>query len=399
MTDVTERGELRGRPSEMTLETVLAGGRRWQRLLLRDDGRLWLFVGNKTKYGEQTGADEILTRSVRAETAGDILERMTDYFRGQYAPWPETSAGLWRITLADPEGGQLRVAGRVGRDADSDPVRISQFLRDALSCDMLYAFDGSPEIVSRVEVRYHRASLIRQEAASEGAENDTVTWDYFETLTLDRVSGALELVREIMPDCTVKVSYHLGSKVVGLMDGTDLLALTLTGSEPDDLLPGGSEVRDYSVSVMTERGERREACGSFDRDELPACWPEFIGSVYELMAYYGLGEMFDEDIYGRGRRRRSDLIYCHVIFEEHGKTYCYMADSDEYCEGDLVVVPAGSDNHEAVVRIESVEYCRPDRAPFPPEATKHILRKCREDDMPSGEGDGQEGLSGAGSEK
>lgn len=57
------------------------------------------------------------------------------------------------------------------------------------------------------------------------------------------------------------------------------------------------------------------------------------------------------------------------------RTYCYLADSDEFSEGDLVVVPAGPDNRETVVRIESIEYHPAEEAPFPLEKTKHILRK------------------------
>lgn len=64
-----------------------------------------------------------------------------------------------------------------------------------------------------------------------------------------------------------------------------------------------------------------------------------------------------------------------MVFEEGGRTYCYLADSDDYCEGDLVVAPAGPENREAVVRIESIEYYSEDEAPFPVDRAKHILRK------------------------
>ena len=58
----------------------------------------------------------------------------------------------------------------------------------------------------------------------------------------------------------------------------------------------------------------------------------------------------------------------------------YIADNDKFEEGDWVVVPAGQDNHEAIVRIESIEYHPAEEAPFPIEKTKHILRKYEEDD-------------------
>ena len=74
------------------------------------------------------------------------------------------------------------------------------------------------------------------------------------------------------------------------------------------------------------------------------------------------------------------MIFCNVTFEDGGQTYSYIADSDDYCEGDLVIVPAGQDNHEAVVIIESIEYHQVEDAPFPIEKTKHILRKYEDDD-------------------
>lgn len=64
-----------------------------------------------------------------------------------------------------------------------------------------------------------------------------------------------------------------------------------------------------------------------------------------------------------------------VEFEDGGQTYSYLADTDDYEVDDLVVVPAGYDNRETVVRIVSIEYRQPEDAPFPLEKTKHILRK------------------------
>lgn len=54
-----------------------------------------------------------------------------------------------------------------------------------------------------------------------------------------------------------------------------------------------------------------------------------------------------------------------VEFEDGGQTYSYLADTDDYEADDLVVVPAGYDNRETVVRIVSIEYRQPEDAPFP----------------------------------
>ena len=51
------------------------------------------------------------------------------------------------------------------------------------------------------------------------------------------------------------------------------------------------------------------------------------------------------------------------------------ADDDSIEPGDRVIVPAGGDNHEAVVEVVKVEYFQPENVPLPVEKTKHILRK------------------------
>ena len=52
-----------------------------------------------------------------------------------------------------------------------------------------------------------------------------------------------------------------------------------------------------------------------------------------------------------------------------------------------MIVPAGKDNHEAVVEVVKKEYFAEENVPLPMEKTKHIIRKCTEDDfgLPSDE--------------
>ena len=81
-------------------------------------------------------------------------------------------------------------------------------------------------------------------------------------------------------------------------------------------------------------------------------------------------------------RSEDELIYCSVEFSSGGKTYSYIADTDEYAAGDLVVVPVGQGNRETVARIVSIGHYRPEDAPYPVEMTKHILRKYRNEPVP-----------------
>ena len=80
-------------------------------------------------------------------------------------------------------------------------------------------------------------------------------------------------------------------------------------------------------------------------------------------------------MYDRAKRRKSDIIYCSIEFEEGYKSYCYITDDDTIEPGDRVVVPVGRDNHESVAWVVKVEYYQPENVPLPIEKTKHILRR------------------------
>jgi len=52
-----------------------------------------------------------------------------------------------------------------------------------------------------------------------------------------------------------------------------------------------------------------------------------------------------------------------------------ITDDDSIEGGDLVIVPAGRDNHETVVEVEEIEYFSEEDVPLPIEKTKRIIRK------------------------
>lgn len=56
-------------------------------------------------------------------------------------------------------------------------------------------------------------------------------------------------------------------------------------------------------------------------------------------------------VYGKVRRTSRDIIYCSVTFEDGYKNYYYIAEDDSIEVGDFVLVPAGADNHEAIVNV------------------------------------------------
>ncbi len=131
----------------------------------------------------------------------------------------------------------------------------------------------------------------------------------------------------------------------------------------------------YRILITTRHGGTREVTGTFDKDGLPSDWPEFAENLRDFLASHGIGGLLDDRVYGKARRRKDDLVFCNVVFHDGGGKYCYLADDDDFDIGDAVVVPVGQDNHEAFVRIESIEYHPAEDAPWPVDKIKHILRR------------------------
>ena len=103
------------------------------------------------------------------------------------------------------------------------------------------------------------------------------------------------------------------------------------------------------------------------------CWAsEIIRKELNLFSLY----LFD----GEYEERPSELVFCKVQFDDFGKEYVYLADTDTYHEGDYVVVPVGPDNHEAIAKIVSVVYRQGARPLYPLNKVKHIIEKYEESD-------------------
>lgn len=121
--------------------------------------------------------------------------------------------------------------------------------------------------------------------------------------------------------------------------------------------------------------------GSYDKNGLPEDFTDFAEKVFDFIRFYGLGEILDPSVYGKVKRRKSEYIFCSVTFDEGYKSYYYLTDDDSIEIGDFVLVPAGKDNHEAVVEVVNIEYFCEENVPLPIEKTKRIIRKCTDEDF------------------
>lgn len=189
-------------------------------------------------------------------------------------------------------------------------------------------------------------------------------------------------IQNIGSGCVVSRKYYVQGGIEGLLDDID--ADDLFGEiegNPDDVVDNPFETKDYTITVDFKKGSQRVIQGTYDKKALPEFWSEFADEVRHFMQFYGFGEILDPDVYGKVKRSKRDYMYCSVEFEEGYKTYYYISDDDTIEVGDYVVVPAGKDNHHAIVEVVEIEYFPEADVPLPLEKTKHIIRKCTKEDF------------------
>ena len=176
--------------------------------------------------------------------------------------------------------------------------------------------------------------------------------------------------------------YYVQGGVEGLLDDID--ADDLFGEiegNPDAVVDNPLETKDYTITVDFKKGPQRVIQGTYDKKSLPEFWSDFADSIWQFMRFYGMGEILDPAVYEKIKRRRNDYIYCSVEFDEGYKSYYYIADEDDISVGDYVIVPVGKDNHHSVAEVVKVEYFSEEDVPLPLDRTKHIIRKCTDEDF------------------
>lgn len=209
-----------------------------------------------------------------------------------------------------------------------------------------------------------------------------MTWNYTEKLVLDRESETIEHIQNIGSGCIVSRKLYVEGGVENLLDDIDAEKLfgEIEGN-PDDVIETPMETKDYTITIDLRKGPQRVIRGTYDKKALPESWGDFANDVREFIRFYGFGEILDPSVYGKVRRRKQDYIYCSVEFDEGYKSYYYIADDDSIEVGDYVVVPVGKDNRHSIAEVVKVEYFPEETVPLPFEKTKHIIRKCTDDDF------------------
>ena len=122
----------------------------------------------------------------------------------------------------------------------------------------------------------------------------------------------------------------------------------------------------YLLHIYLQDGSDRLISGSYDKNGLPEDFGGFIEYLHNFIQFYGTCNILSPSFYNRLRRRKGEMIYCSMRFENSGKTYYYTTEDGSIEIGDLVVVPAVKENLPSVVQVVGIQFFLPEKAPSPP---------------------------------
>lgn len=235
----------------------------------------------------------------------------------------------------------------------------------------------APEKITQIRIDYRRQRTRTPKETTETGSDARSLPDYTEQLIIDRASDTIEYIERIDTGCTISHKYEIEGGVQVFLDYFDAGCLfgQIRGA-PEDAIEFPSGPRDYRITLRFESGPEKVITGSFDKDNLPEDYSDFARITAYFLHSYSRNEILSPYMYERQRRRKSDLIFCSVEFENSYKSYYYLTEDDTIEIGDAVIVPAGWEDRRAIAEVVDIEYCSKEDAPFPLEKTKHILRKC-----------------------
>ena len=355
-----------------------------QRLTINNEGRVW-FSGYSFGRGCER-YEKARSKNFKIDKAATdkLLGAIAAYFGNEYIEIFATDIGDWVMELTNIDGVTYKFRGSLCANFDYEGTDLSDLVRDTVGMDDLYVFDGNckPDVINKITLDYHRVTKIIPNNKTEFEEWGFVIWNYTERLIIDRETETLEHIRNIGTRCKVTRKYEIEDGIESLLENFDAKELFAhIEGNPDDVIDVPNETKDYTITIEYKNHPSRTITGSYDKNGLPADFAEFAEAVFDFICFYGLGEILDPSVYGKAKHRKSEYIFCSVTFDAGYKSYYYLTEDDSIEIGDFVLVPAGKDNHETIVRVVDIEYFSEENVPLPIEKTKRIIRKCTEEDF------------------
>lgn len=349
-----------------------------QKITINNRGQIWFSGYN---YGDGYKYEKGRSKYLKIENKDvkRIFDAFSYYFENKNSEVFVTDIGSWDLELKNAEEKKFFFTGSLCARFKYKGIDLSDLVREVLGMDDLYVLDGkfNKDTINRITLDYNGFSTIYLEGGSEYSVKD-----YSEKLIIDRESESMEYIQKKDQKYKISHKYEIGEDIGKFLKSfVEEDFFSFIRGNPDDLIEIPDKKRSYTITIDFKNEYQEIISGSFDKNDLPCDFSCFIDKVTDFMKSYERKDIFNPSIYEKEKRRKNDYIFCSVEFDEGIKSYYYLTDDDSIELGDFVLVPAGEDNHNAVVKVVKIEYFNEISAPLAIEKMKKIIRKFTDEEF------------------
>lgn len=246
----------------------------------------------------------------------------------------------------------------------------------------MYLFDGEadPHYIEKIEFEiFYNDGIIYDEVEDLYLTKDEDYLDEYELettlssekITLDRKSETMVFNRVFFngENSFIRIK---NARVKYVLDILKKVGFPIKDIYEDEYIENENEK--FTLAVVYKNKPTKYFAGPYNAFRLPVDFKEFLKAIKDLISTSLNLDLFDMDNF-KMPRKKSDYIFLSVVFSVGGKSYYYLTDDDTLKVGDVVVVPAGINSKENIVKIVKTEFFSKENAPFPVNNTKKVLRR------------------------
>lgn len=348
-----------------------------QHLTILENGQVFLsryHYGTGGKYLYQ-GMERL---RVPPEEARRLLNEISRHFLVKGVPFSVTDVGVWELELTDRDGQTVRFEGSLIRDRGKDSQStLSSLLRDTLKRRNLFVFDGVVEEESVLLLQIEYTKTTGNSKAEDGETPPSPTNEvYKERIVISRENDTITLIRNHSQEDETRLTMPLSDSSTGFfLDefGEDFF-LDLPDTRDEAVVETGSK-REYTAVVDFANSGRKTFTGQYDNDGLPRQWADLMELIDEDLQSFHHMDILNPAVYLKRRRRKDDLMFLSVVFQEEGHEYTYLCRDESVLAGDRVLVPVGDGDNTVWAEVVDIHWLPASLSPYPFHKVKTIISK------------------------
>lgn len=254
---------------------------------------------------------------------------------------------------------------------------LSKYIRKTLDNYNLLLFDGEKNYfhIESIYIKYNRVIIQKNFEDKEDKYIGIV-----EEMIIDRKDKSINIIRVLPNNYKVKQRFELEDEIVSFLEYVENFQIFYyyekqPGDIDSSLIYDENDKRSYTCVIEYDNKDPAIIRDFYNKRDLPFYYDLFVDALSEILYFYGLTDILNENIYQKILPRKNEYLYCSVVFSDKGRSYYYRTEDVSIDVGDKVKVVVGDNNNETIAKVVKIECFKEENVPLALEKTKIILGK------------------------